>query len=78
MKRPPLRVYEALVESGLPWSIENGSKHRKIFLSGCMVGILSHGNRKKDEEYAAIHNIVAQIRRAAKSLNSGSPVRKTR
>lgn len=34
---------ESLRRTGLPWSIENGKKHNKVFLAGRMIGVLPHG-----------------------------------
>lgn len=65
--RIPTRIHSALIETGLPWTIENGKKHQKIYLQGILVGVLSHGSHY-DDGWVAIKNIVSQIRRAAKSL----------
>lgn len=55
-----------LKETGLPYSIEKGSRHRKIKPAGRLVGIYPMGG-KGDHKRAAL-NIRSQIRRAAREL----------
>lgn len=59
-------VKQWLQETGLPYSIETGSRHRKIKLAGRLVGIYPMGG-KGTHKRAAL-NIRAQIRRAAKEI----------
>lgn len=35
------RITEALKEIGLPWHVERGKKHQKIFVCGRMVAVVS-------------------------------------
>lgn len=67
MARIPTRIHSALLDTGLPWDIQNGKKHQKIYVKGHLVGVLSHGSHY-DDEWVAIKNIVSQIRRKAKEL----------
>lgn len=53
-----------LEETGLPWSIEPGSKHTKVFLNGRFVTVLSNGTGK--EMGRRQMNVRASIRRAAR------------
>ena len=66
--RVPRKIEEALVETGLPWAVEQGSRHAKIRLGGHFVGILPHRGETRSAESRADLNIVSQIRRKAKEL----------
>jgi hypothetical protein len=55
-------VRAALEAKGLPWAIEQGTKHHKIKINGRLVGIMPRG-RGTDRDRAQ-KNIIAQIRRA--------------
>lgn len=58
-------IVEALDETGLPWRVEPGRKHRKIFVGEKMIGVVplkGTGNRNGGDNL----NIVAAIRRAAR------------
>jgi hypothetical protein len=68
MKIDP-KTRRVLEETGLPWELENGKKHTKIWLAGQFVGILPQNGRIV--EGAAHKNVVAQIRRAAKEITNG-------
>ncbi len=61
MKIPP-EVRAALEAKGLPWAIEQGTRHHKIKIEGRLVGIMPRG-RGSDRDRAQ-KNIIAQIRRA--------------
>jgi hypothetical protein len=59
----PEAITEALNETGLPWSVEPGKKHRKIMLGGKLVGVVplkGMGGRNSGDN----KNIVSAIRRA--------------
>lgn len=62
MCRLPPKVQAALDETGRPWTVEHGSKHRKIKVAGRLVGILPLGRHRNPDR--AEKNIIAQIRRA--------------
>lgn len=64
-------IKKALDETGLPYEIERGSKHRKIRLAGRLVGILSHSSYGTGQS-RAIKNTVAQIRRIASEVGERS------
>ena len=68
MCRLPDKVRIALDETGLPWAIENGTRHQKIKLKGRLVGILPHGSGSSANP-RTIKNSVAQIKRAAQELS---------
>lgn len=48
------------------WSIENGSRHRKIFVDRRLVGTLPHG--RVDSSAPGSRNVLAQVRRARKQF----------
>jgi hypothetical protein len=60
----PKEVEQALEETGLPWEIEEGSRHRKIKVAGRLVGILPH--KARGQGGRGQRNVIAQIRRAGK------------
>lgn len=57
------RIVDALDATGLPWSVELGSKHRHIRLDGRLVGLIPLG---RERGYGrGTENTIAQIRRVA-------------
>jgi hypothetical protein len=58
------RVEAILDETGLEWTIENGKKHKKIFLGGRFIGCLSQGS--KVPGFRSVDNIISNIRRAVR------------
>jgi hypothetical protein len=60
----PRRVRSALEATGLPWSLETGSKHYKIRMNGRFVCIAPFNGGSEHDR--ATRNIIAQIRRAAR------------
>lgn len=63
-----MRKIDPLIEreleaTGLPWSIEKGSGHRKIRLAGRLAGVLSG---RPAATYRKAQNTIAQIRRVAR------------
>jgi hypothetical protein len=70
-KRVPDEVRAALEASGLPWAIEQGSRHQKIRLAGFMVGVLPTGGCNARINNRGSANVVAAIRRKAKELKHG-------
>lgn len=58
-------VLKALNDTGLPWTITNGKRHKHIRLNGALVGILPLGNYPERSPNST-KNVVAHIRRAAK------------
>jgi hypothetical protein len=61
-------VREALEATGLPWSLETGSKHTKIKLHGRLVGILNRTERDVGRGRKAQLNTVRQIKAAAREI----------
>lgn len=69
---------EALLrETGLPWSVELGTRHFKIKLDGQLVGIMPKGAGSSADKRPWF-NLRAQIRRAAKEQSCQSLSRTAR
>lgn len=66
MKVPP-ELEAALNESGFPWEVEIGSKHRKIRMAGRLVTIIPHG-KKQEANRRVVLNTVGHVRRMAETL----------
>lgn len=62
--RLPPMITKALQETGLPWKIVVGTKHRKLFINGRFAAILPI-SRIHDRDRAN-KNVVADIRNTAK------------
>ena len=58
------RIKDTLKSTGLPYSIEPGSKHFKVMLCGRQVGVFSRN--KSENPCRGIENLLAGIRRAAR------------
>jgi hypothetical protein len=63
----PAQIEEALDATGLPWTLERGTKHQKIRLGGRFVAILPHG-KEQTVHRRSLLNTIAQIRRAAQEV----------
>lgn len=61
----PSDLQKALDDTGLPWEIEYGKKHRKIILAGEFIAIIPLG-RLLDNRGA--RNTLAAVKRKAKEL----------
>jgi hypothetical protein len=60
-----LRLIEGeLKKTGLPWRVEHGKKHHKIYLNDAMVGVFSIGTTS--ENTPGFANLRATIRRNAR------------
>lgn len=70
---PKLR--KALDETGLPWTIELGSRHHHLRLAGRLVCVLPLGGTT-DRDPHATRNTIAQVRRAARAMKAENPDRK--
>jgi len=68
MSRTPDAVIEALEATGLPYSIEPGTRHRKSIVGGRLAGILPHGAGRGAPSTRTMLNTIAQIRRVAAQL----------
>lgn len=55
-------VIKALRETGMPWRIENGAKHKKIWLDGQMIAVMHNGSHNAGKD---ARNLVWAIRRRA-------------
>ena len=61
----PKGVRDVLDATGLPWSVEAGSRHGKIKINGRIVTIVPlNGGNDRDR---ATKNVIAHIRRASRS-----------
>lgn len=61
-------VREALDATGLPWTLEDGSRHTKIKLAGRLVGILNRQERDVGRGRKAQLNTVRQIKAMAREI----------
>lgn len=64
--RPPKQILRELEATGLPYTFQKGGRHQQIRLKDRIVGILPIDG--KGVEGRAMHNVISQIRRAAKEL----------
>lgn len=58
-----------LDQTGLPWAIEHGKKHRQVRLNGMLVGILPLGKMKESSQRAML-GLRAHIQRAAREMKN--------
>lgn len=63
----PKEVQQALDETGLPYTIEEGTRHLKIKVAGHLVGVLPHKIRNQGGR--GQRNVIAQIRRAGNAIH---------
>jgi hypothetical protein len=63
----PTELREALDRTGLPWELEEGTKHNKVKLVGHLVGIYPKG-RKREAHRRALLNTITQVRNAARQI----------
>lgn len=68
MIRLPKPITEALEDTGLPWSVENGGRHAKIKLAGRLVASLGRASRSTSDLRPTL-NVISQIRRAAREVS---------
>lgn len=61
--RLPVPIEQALQSTGMPWEIEQGSRHRKIKVNGRMVGILPNGQLNSLHD-RSLKNTISQIKKA--------------
>lgn len=66
----PDEVLAELEATGLPWAVDNGSRHAKLRLCGRLVGILPRGRASFPHPKATL-NTITQIRRMARALKEG-------
>lgn len=62
----PREVRAELEATGLPWSLERGSRHLHVRVGGRLAGILPKGRVPCADR--ATQNIISQIRRVARQL----------
>lgn len=67
MTKIPDEIVAALDATGLPWEVDNGSRHAKLRLCGRLVGILPRGRASFPNPRATL-NTITQIRRAVREL----------
>jgi hypothetical protein len=66
----PDAIRKALDETGRPWSLEPmADSHFKLILDGKMVGKI-RGKSKQESAPRFVQNLVAQIRRADREMQS--------
>lgn len=65
--RLPVELQEALERTGLPWGVEEGTKHIKVKLAGRLVGIFPRG-KKQETKRRSLLNTIAQVRNAARQI----------
>ena len=63
----PERLREALDNTGLPWEVEDGSKHYKVKLCGRLVAVYPLG-RGRDADKRALLNTISQVRLTARQI----------
>ena len=63
----PERLREALENTGLPWEVEDGSKHYKVKLCGRLVAVYPLG-KARDHNKRALLNTITQVRLAARQI----------
>lgn len=61
-------IEDALNQTGLPWEIRPGQRHKKVFLAGRMITVFSHNNRNADKGPDGVNHTLTIIKRAARSL----------
>ena len=59
-----------LSQFDVPWEIVTGSRHRKVYVAGKMIGVISSGNRQGC--LRSTSNLHANIRRHIKEYLNGS------
>lgn len=65
MKRVPRELVAEIEASGVPWHIEQGKRHLKIFVGNRLCGILPRAGSNERDQRTSL-NIRAQVRRAIK------------
>lgn len=65
MRVLPPEMLAALEATGLPWALEQGSRHRKLRVAGRFIAILPSGKCHANDR--ATRNVIAHIRRAARN-----------
>lgn len=73
-KTPELqrKVESFLAECGVPYRIEKGRKHQKVYVGTVMAAILPLSGRAPERGSGAVNNTIAQIRRAIRQ-QQGQP-----
>lgn len=66
MKVPP-ELEAALNESGFPWEVQVGKKHRKIRMAGRLVTVIPHGP-KQEANKRVVLNTIRNVRHMAAEL----------
>lgn len=67
MTKIPQAVEAELVATGLPWSVEKGGHHLKVFVNERLAAILPRSGANKAGSRAE-KNVRGQIRRAARGI----------
>jgi hypothetical protein len=70
--RLPNDVREELAKSRLPWRVEAGSRHYKLFVGPQLAAIFPKGGRHFESSGRADKNTLAQLRRIIRGQTSRS------
>lgn len=64
-KDPYVEMYrDALDATGLPWTVENGSKHKKVFLNGKLAVVLPNARKNVSpggNQYKKTLNVITRL-----------------
>jgi len=64
----PKDIVALLDGSGMPWSIEQGRRHAKLYLAGRFLTIFPRNSRRSDSLLGRAHlNVMALIRHAIRN-----------
>jgi hypothetical protein len=66
VKVPP-ELEAALNATGIPWTVEDSKKHRKVMLGGRLATIIPHGHRQ-DANRRVVLNTIKNVRHLAQKL----------
>jgi hypothetical protein len=68
MMRLPDELMQLLKESGVPWRIEDGTRHIKVFVRDRLTAVFPHSTHARKQAYRSHKNALANVRRAIKKL----------
>jgi hypothetical protein len=63
MQKLPDDLRRVLDHSGVPWRIDNGSRHYKLIVADRLAGILPRSLRVRRQNCRWLKNCIAQVRR---------------
>jgi hypothetical protein len=68
--RIDVKIAEILREAGVPWHLENGHDHVRLFVGGRQVQVLPRGRGKSSKTGFAARNAIANVRRAIREYRA--------